>query len=136
MFDEQSEDVAVKVCDGCPMLEECAELGARQMYGVWGGRRPKDRGFGRTKRHRVPRLPSTTKDDVLTLLIDSHRTVEQLTQALPVTRSAVKHVLQTLEREGRVTCRRQSSGPNVYSIARDPAHKVPEVCNADLESVR
>jgi hypothetical protein len=29
---------AVSVCDGCPVFDPCAEAGAREFNGVWGGR--------------------------------------------------------------------------------------------------
>ena len=34
------------VCDICPVREECAELGAEEEYGMWGGITPKERRRG------------------------------------------------------------------------------------------
>jgi hypothetical protein len=34
------------VCDTCPVREQCAEAGAEEEYGMWGGQTPKDRRNG------------------------------------------------------------------------------------------
>jgi hypothetical protein len=34
------------VCDICPVREDCAEAGADEEYGLWGGMTPKDRRIG------------------------------------------------------------------------------------------
>lgn len=35
------------VCEHCPIRKECAERGAEEEYGLWGGMTPKDRRLGR-----------------------------------------------------------------------------------------
>jgi len=37
------------VCAACPVREECAEAGAEEEYGLWGGQTPKDRRHGTYK---------------------------------------------------------------------------------------
>ena len=41
---------AQATCDGCPVREQCGEQGARDEYGVWGGRRPEERRMLRRRR--------------------------------------------------------------------------------------
>ena len=37
------------VCAECPIRSDCAEYGADEEYGLWGGLTPDDRGFNRSR---------------------------------------------------------------------------------------
>lgn len=34
------------VCENCPVQEECLQQGNNEVYGLWGGRTPKERSLG------------------------------------------------------------------------------------------
>jgi len=42
---EGTTDAAVRICGGCPVLDECRDwaLGTKVKYGVWGGMTERDR---------------------------------------------------------------------------------------------
>ena len=37
---------AIQLCSRCPVRAQCAEAGAGEVHGVWGGQTPAERGFG------------------------------------------------------------------------------------------
>ena len=43
---------ALDLCFRCPVIDPCREAGAREVYGVWGGTTPADRGVGPRNRRR------------------------------------------------------------------------------------
>lgn len=46
---------ARQICDTCPVQAECAESGADEVHGVWGGMSPRERSRARKGRPRPPR---------------------------------------------------------------------------------
>ncbi|OKI45086.1 WhiB family transcriptional regulator [Micromonospora sp. CB01531] len=46
-FDVTQEEAAKAICGGCPMRKACAELGATEEHGIWGGTDPIERAMAR-----------------------------------------------------------------------------------------
>ena len=46
-------DVAVTVCNSCPVWKECLKLGEKEVHGMWGGLTPTERSsyFNKTDKH-------------------------------------------------------------------------------------
>ena len=38
-------DAAKTICRSCPVIEACREHGRNEMFGIWGGLAPEERGF-------------------------------------------------------------------------------------------
>lgn len=41
--DPEAVDVALSICENCPALSECIDVGLSERYGVWGGLRASER---------------------------------------------------------------------------------------------
>lgn len=54
--ESQYYDLGKYVCENCPVINECAEAGKEEEYGMWGGLTPKDRRTGRVRMNKM-RMP-------------------------------------------------------------------------------
>ena len=54
-FPEQGENAAAAkaTCQRCPVARQCAQEGADEYHGVWGGTTPTDRGVARSRGQRL-----------------------------------------------------------------------------------
>ena len=48
--------LARAICNGCPVAAQCAQEGADEYHGVWGGTTPVDRGNARSRGQRLRTL--------------------------------------------------------------------------------
>lgn len=76
--DKSNYTKARKICDGCPVRQECADAGVDEVHGMWGGQSPKQRRLAR--RFGSPR-PNPDKQTALDLARKgmSDRQVEEAT---------------------------------------------------------
>jgi hypothetical protein len=95
-------DKARRICANCPVKQQCLEAGQHEVWGMWGGLTPSERGFGRST-HSAPM--STER---IAALLEHHNqpmTVQQVHQHMNphYTKNAARNALARLTEGGIIT---------------------------------
>ena len=93
---------ARKICDTCPVKQPCQQAGQHEVFGMWGGLSPAERGFGRS----TNAAPMSTER--IASLLEHHNqpmTVNQVYLALHphYTKHATRNALTRLAQGGIIT---------------------------------
>ena len=90
------------ICNECPVKEPCAQAGAHEVFGMWGGLTPAERGFGRST---TAAPMSTERIAALLEHVGEPMTVNQVYLALypHYTRHATRNALTRLAQGGIAT---------------------------------
>ena len=90
------------ICNECPVKEPCAQAGAHEVFGMWGGLTPAERGFGRSS---TAAPMSTERIAALLEHVGEPMTVNQVYLALypHYTRHATRNALTRLAQGGIAT---------------------------------
>ena len=93
---------ARKICATCPIQQQCLQAGQTEIWGMWGGLTPAERGFGRST-HTAPM--STSR---IAALLEHHNqpmTVQQVHQHMNphYTKNAARNALARLTEGGIIT---------------------------------
>ena len=90
------------ICNECPVKEPCAQAGAHEVFGMWGGLTPAERGFGRST---TAAPMSTERIAALLEHVGEPMTVNQVYLALHphYTKHATRNALTRLAQGGIAT---------------------------------
>lgn len=90
--DEREKRAQLICLSGCPVLEECRELGKNEPYGVWGGTTPRERKNlrrGVVVPRAVPRVNSPLRQKVVDLFMGG-MTIDQVSETLSLQPRSVR----------------------------------------------
>jgi hypothetical protein len=109
------------ICNTCPVKEPCAQAGAHEVFGMWGGLTPAERGFGRSS---TAAPMSTERIAALLEHVGEPMTVNQVYLALypHYTRHATRNALTRLAQGGIATT---PATPNLNLIAKNTHQQHP-----------
>ena len=95
-------DQARNICAGCPVKQPCLQDGQHEVFGMWGGLTPAERGYGRSS---TAAPMSTERIAALLEHVGQPMTVNQVYLALHphYTRHATRNALTRLAQGGIIT---------------------------------
>jgi hypothetical protein len=95
-------DQARNICAGCPVKQPCLQDGQHEVFGMWGGLTPAERGYGRSS---TAAPMSTERIAALLEHVGEPMTVNQVYLALHphYTRHATRNALTRLAQGGIIT---------------------------------